>query len=118
MFGKIAKILRVELRSADVDEFWPPPLIPRSARIPVGARPGLQDRRSSSQHLMVGVHTRSATRAQALQCGAADEAGSDDRRRPVSIGPAQSSGRILAKSARDVVEKCLKIFVRAGLENP
>jgi len=64
-----AKTLRVELRSADVDEFWPPPLIPRSARIPAaarlrdGARPGLQDRRSSSQHLIARVR---AARAQAL----------------------------------------------------
>ena len=31
-----------------------------------GARPGLRGRRSSSQHLIVGVHARSATRAQAL----------------------------------------------------
>ena len=52
------------MRSADVDEFWPP--IPRSASIPAaarlgdGARPGLQDRRSSSQHLIIGVHARKA----------------------------------------------------------
>jgi hypothetical protein len=37
-----------------------------------GARTGLRDRRSSSQHLIVGIHARSITRAQP-SCGAADE---------------------------------------------
>jgi hypothetical protein len=41
---------------------------------------------------------------------------SDDKRRLVSIGPAQSSSEILAKSAGDVVEKCENIFVKAGFE--
>src|SRR5262249_54725676 len=43
----------------------------RSARR-TGARLGLLDRRSSSQHLIVGIHARSVTRAQALptvKCG-------------------------------------------------
>ena len=49
--------------------------------------------------------------------GAADESWSDDKRRLVSIGSSTGPAiRILSKSAGDVVEKCIKIFVNAGLE--
>jgi hypothetical protein len=33
-----------------------------------------------------------------------------------SVGPARSSSRILPKTAGDVVEKCIKIFVKMSLE--
>ena len=69
---KTANILRVGFGRVGGNEFWPPPLIPRSAMIPAAAR--LRDGvrldqhrvRSSSQHLIVGFHARTVTRAHAL----------------------------------------------------
>jgi len=65
------------MRSADVDKFWAPdPLNPSlqgllQHRLRDGARPGLRGGKSSSRHLIVGIHAPSAAataaqRAQAL----------------------------------------------------
>ena len=71
-FRNLQKFCELSCARSMLTNFGPHPLIPRSARIPAaaglrdGARPGLQDRRWFMQHLIVGVHARSATRAQAL----------------------------------------------------
>ena len=82
-----AKILRVELRSADVDEFW------ASISSSLGVQGVVQQPAYATAFGFVfGIvgrhHSALSYESAGPTCGAADESWSDDKRRLVSIGPA------------------------------
>ena len=113
-FGKLQKFCELSCARSTLTNFGPRPSslgarIPAAARLRDDAQLALLGRWSSSQHLIVGFHARSVTRAQALPT-VRQMSWSDDKRRPVSIGPAliqQSDSSKNRRRRRPEVQKNL-----------
>ena len=113
-FRKRKKFCELSCARSTLTNFGPRPSslgarIPAAARLRDDAQLALLGRWSSSQHLIVGFHARSVTRAQALPT-VRQMSWSDDKRRPVSIGPAliqQSDSSKNRRRRRPEVQKNL-----------